>query len=61
VVGGLPLDRLRVLASTRARGDRAAQPTEPLGFTSAANPRQLQFGARFNFQAGGRARRRPVC
>ena len=49
VVGGLSLDQLRVLASTGARGNRAAQPTEPLGFTSAANPRQLQFGVRFNF------------
>ncbi|HEY0173772.1 MAG TPA: TonB-dependent receptor [Pyrinomonadaceae bacterium] len=49
VVGGLPLDQLRALASTRARGNRAAQPTEPLGFTSASNPRQLQFGVRFNF------------
>ncbi len=49
VVGSLPLDQLRALASTRARGRRTAAPTEPLGFTSAANPRQLQFGVRFNF------------
>jgi hypothetical protein len=49
VVGGLPLDQLRALASTRARGDRNAAPTAPLGFTSASNPRQLQFGLRFNF------------
>ena len=49
VVGSLPLDQLRALASTRARGRRTAAPTEPLGFTSAANPRQLQFGLRFNF------------
>ncbi len=49
VVGSLPADQLRQLASTRARGNRAAAPTEPLGFTSAANPRQLQFGLRFNF------------
>jgi hypothetical protein len=31
----------------RGRSDR--KPTEPLGFTSAADPRQLQFGIRFNF------------
>jgi Carboxypeptidase regulatory-like domain/TonB dependent receptor len=31
----------------RGRFDR--KPTEPLGFTSAADPRQLQFGARFNW------------
>ena len=49
VVGSLPADQLRALASTRARGRRTAAPTEPLGFTSAANPRQLQFGLRFNF------------
>lgn len=49
VVGSLPADQLRALASTRARGRRNAAPTEPLGFTSAANPRQLQFGVRFNF------------
>ena len=49
VVGSLPADQLRALASTRARGDRNAAPTSPLGFTSASNPRQLQFGLRFNF------------
>jgi hypothetical protein len=49
VVGSLPADQLRALASTRAVGRRTAAPTEPLGFTSAANPRQLQFGVRFNF------------
>lgn len=49
VIGGLPLDQLRELASTRAHGRRSAAPTQPLGFTSAANPRQLQFGVRFNF------------
>jgi hypothetical protein len=49
VVGSLPLGQLRDLASTRARGRRTAAPTDPLGFTSAANPRQLQFGVRFNF------------
>lgn len=49
VVGSLPADQLRLLSTTRARGNRNAAPTEPLGFTSAANPRQLQFGVRFNF------------
>ncbi len=49
IVGSLPTDQLRTLASTRARGRRDAAPTDPLGFTSAANPRQLQFGLRFNF------------
>ena len=49
VVGGLSTAQLRTLASTRARGNRNVAPTDPLGFTSAANPRQLQFGLRFNF------------
>ena len=49
VVAGLPIDQLRTLASTQARGDRTKAPTLPLGFTSAAAPRQLQFGVRFNF------------
>ena len=49
IVGSLPPAQLRALTTTRARGNRAAAPTEPLGFTSAANPRQLQFGVRFNF------------
>ena len=49
VVGSLPTDQLLVLATTRARGRRTAAPTDPLGFTSASNPRQLQFGVRFNF------------
>lgn len=31
------------------RGRRDRKPTEPLGFTSAADPRQLQFGVRLNF------------
>ncbi len=30
-----------------ARGSRDRRPTEPLGFTSAADARQMQFGARF--------------
>lgn len=33
----------------KLRGDRSRKPTEPLGFTSAANKRQFQFGVRFNF------------
>jgi len=49
VVGGLPTAQLAALASARARGNPNAAPTQPLGFTSAANPRQLQFGVRFNF------------
>jgi hypothetical protein len=32
-----------------ARGNRTLAPTRPLGFTSAAAARQLQFGVRFNF------------
>ena len=32
-----------------ARGIEGISPTSPLGFTSAAPARQLQFGARFNF------------
>jgi hypothetical protein len=31
------------------RGREGLAPTQPLGFTSAASARQLQFGARFNF------------
>ncbi|HEV2705768.1 MAG TPA: TonB-dependent receptor [Pyrinomonadaceae bacterium] len=49
VVGSLTPAQLRALTTGRARGNRNAAPTEPLGFTSAANPRQLQFGLRFNF------------
>lgn len=49
VVGSLSPAQLRTLSTTRARGNKSAAPTEPLGFTSAANPRQLQFGVRFNF------------
>ncbi|HYE75484.1 MAG TPA: hypothetical protein VEF04_19230, partial [Blastocatellia bacterium] len=37
------------LPSFNVRGDRTRKTTDPLGFTSAANARQLQFGARFNF------------
>lgn len=49
VVGSLPAAQLRALTTMPARGNRNAAPTDPLGFTSAANPRQLQFGLRFNF------------
>ncbi|HEX5085178.1 MAG TPA: hypothetical protein VFY40_24340 [Blastocatellia bacterium] len=31
------------------RGQADVKPTAPLGFTSASDPRQLQFGARLNF------------
>ncbi|HEV2176574.1 MAG TPA: TonB-dependent receptor [Terriglobia bacterium] len=43
VVGTTPL------TTFAARGDRSLAPTQPLGFTSAADPREVQFGARFNF------------
>ncbi|HYN84381.1 MAG TPA: TonB-dependent receptor [Pyrinomonadaceae bacterium] len=49
VVGSLPVAELLALTTGPARGRRNAAPTAPLGFTSAANPRQLQFGVRFNF------------
>lgn len=31
------------------RGRRDRRPTDPLGFISAANARQIQLGVRFNF------------
>jgi hypothetical protein len=43
LVGATPL------TTFDARGDRSKAPTQPLGFTSAAAARQLQFGVRFNF------------
>nr|WP_281722496.1 TonB-dependent receptor [Nitrosomonas nitrosa] len=43
IVGATPL------TTFDARGDRSKAPTQPLGFTSAAAARQLQFGVRFNF------------
>ena len=49
IVGGLSLDQLRGLTTGITHGDRTKAPTQPLGFTSAAPARQLQFGARFNF------------
>ena len=33
----------------RVNGDRTKAPTQPLGFTSAADARKMQFGVRFNF------------
>lgn len=37
------------LTNYNLRGRRGLRPTDPLGFTSAYDPRQMQFGARFNF------------
>ncbi len=37
------------LTDYRLKGRRGLRTTDPLGFTSAFDPRQLQFGARFNF------------
>jgi hypothetical protein len=37
------------LTDFNLRGRADQMPTSPLGFTSASDPRQLQFGARFNF------------
>ena len=31
------------------KGDRTLSPSEPLGFTSAAEPRRIQLGARLRF------------
>ncbi len=49
IVGTLPLAERSRLATITARGDGTRAPTQPLGFTSASNARQLQFGIRFNF------------
>jgi hypothetical protein len=38
-----------VLPSSHVLGDRNVSPTDPLGFTSAFDPRQIQLGARFRF------------
>jgi hypothetical protein len=43
IVGNAPLPLSRV------SGNRNASPTEPLGFTSAFDPRQLQVGLKFKF------------
>ncbi len=37
------------LTDYNLRGRRGLRTTDPLGFTSAFDPRQLQFGARFTF------------
>ena len=49
IVGTLSLAERDLLATRTARGDSTKAPTQPLGFTSASNSRQLQFGVRFNF------------
>ncbi len=38
-----------MLTNYNLSGRRGLRPTDPLGFTSAFDPRQLQFGARFSF------------
>jgi hypothetical protein len=43
VTGAVPL------ADFKLRGRRGLRTTDPLGFTSSFDPRQLQFGVRFNF------------
>jgi hypothetical protein len=43
VTGAVPLTNYNL------RGRRDLRTTDPLGFTNAFDPRQLQFGARFNF------------
>jgi outer membrane receptor protein involved in Fe transport len=43
VGGAVPLTNFNL------RGRKGLQTTDPLGFTSAFDPRQLQFGVRFNF------------
>jgi hypothetical protein len=49
IVGTLPLAQRNLLETMTVRGDSTKAPTQPLGFTSASNSRQLQFGIRFNF------------
>ena len=48
-VGGLSIAARNELIVGTARGNRNALPTTPLGFTSAGQARQFQFGARFGF------------
>ncbi|MGH9841509.1 MAG: carboxypeptidase regulatory-like domain-containing protein [Blastocatellia bacterium] len=43
VTGAVPLTNFNL------RGRKGLRTTDPLGFTSAFDPRQLQFGVRFNF------------
>lgn len=49
VVGGLTVAQRAELGTRQPRGIQGIAPTSPLGFTSAAPKRQLQFGARFSF------------
>ncbi len=49
IVGSLPLSERNRLETFTVRGNPTRAPTQPLGFTSASNSRQLQFGIRFNF------------
>ncbi|MDQ3711517.1 MAG: TonB-dependent receptor [Acidobacteriota bacterium] len=49
VVGGLTIAQRNELIVGTARGNRNVAPTAPLGFTSAGQARQFQFGARFGF------------
>jgi hypothetical protein len=39
----------RTFADYRVEGNRNAKPVDPLGFTSAFDPRQIQLGAKFKF------------
>ncbi len=48
-VGGLSIAARNELIVGTARGNRNVAPTTPLGFTSAGQARQFQFGARFGF------------
>lgn len=43
VIGTTPL------SSYRVSGDRTVGPADPLGFTSAHAPRQIQLGVKFGF------------
>jgi hypothetical protein len=52
VANGLPVacaGGATPLTDFNLRGRADQMTTAPLGFTSASDPRQLQFGARFNF------------
>jgi hypothetical protein len=43
IIGTMPLSNYRV------EGNRNLNPSQPLGFTSAFDPRQIQFGVKFKF------------
>jgi len=43
IVGTTPL------ANYSVEGNRLAKPADPLGFTSAFDPRQIQLGVKFKF------------